>query len=230
MTRGPRNFEFLPKPRSWYRPPPVRQIHQLRAIGPLLLALVLGCPGDNGEPEDATVGTDDGATPDIPVDDGVTPPDDGDPPEPFLTPGFNYQGKSSMDAFVPIEDGTTVDVVLGPQGAWMMVAAGHTNAYPAGTEHVAVEARLTDSNGDSLIGTKFKKRPVFLQPDGSFLLMNVYLVVSKDESWDGQKATFELVLSEFSGEEVHIETSAEITLQKTTSGPGTLEFEAGDDG
>ena len=84
----------------------------------------------------------------------------------------------------------TTDVVLGPQGAWMVVCALRTDAYSNDVDRVDVRAELTRNDGDLLGTFYYKRRPLIQGADQLGYVMNLYLVVSSViDTWNGKDAT-----------------------------------------
>ncbi len=173
-------------------------------IAPVLFLIIplLGCGGAK-EPDDAGTGEDTGTTTSTPTDTGTTTgttdptgTDTGEPLPPTYELGYNEQGKVTPSFFTAVSEGDEVPIVKGSQGAWMYVVAARTNQLPIDVKKINIEAELgPPDDPDSPYGKlKYKKRPVFDGQDGFMYLMNVYLVVPKNESWDGQEATLFLAI------------------------------------
>jgi len=111
--------------------------------------------------------------------------------------GTNAQGQVSSESFEAFVDGGQGDIVLGPQGAWMLVVAVRTDAVPTAVPRADVKASLTADDGTLFGKFHYKRRPVAHAADGWGYIMNLYLVVSsKVETWDGKNATLQLSVGE----------------------------------
>ena len=114
--------------------------------------------------------------------------------------GTNAQGLVSPDSFEAFADGQTADIVLGPQGAWMLVVAMRTNGVPVGVPRADVRASLTAEDGTLFGKFHYKRRPVSHMDDGWGYVMNLYLVVSSNvDIWNDMKATLTLSVGESDG-------------------------------
>ncbi|MFT7625261.1 MAG: hypothetical protein ACI9WU_004452 [Myxococcota bacterium] len=209
----------------------------MRPLIPLLFlvlsAPLAACSGEPSESPETTSSTDGGATgtTTTTTTTGTTSGTGDDPDvmvELMLSPGVNIQGKTALDQFQAVIEGDDVPIVKGPQGAWMMVGAGLTNILPENTKYANVEARLTNLAGESLAGLK-QKRPSFWNGDGTSLVANLYLILHKDESWDGQEADFSMKITERCDqnpdtcvEPREVQTTVRLRMVKTVEGPGTL--------
>lgn len=176
----------------------------MRSLFPSMLVLLCLAACDPAEDDPADPGSDTTAESDPGVTTGgpdgtgtLTPPtDDGTAPAPDLYEiGTNIAGKTSPVAFDQAADGGNVDVVLGSQGAWMVVVAARTNMFPDDVKRVDVEASVTPPGGTAYGKLKFKKRPLLNGGDGYKYLMNVFLVVSNNLEWNGQQAILSVKLS-----------------------------------
>ena len=109
---------------------------------------------------------------------------------PFIEIGTNPQGHVTIDDFEPLVAGELAQVVMGPQGAWMIVCAIRTDTVADDVDRVDVKGVLETDEGD-LLGTFFyKRRPIIQGSDGLGYVMNLYLVVSSIVAkWNGKDAT-----------------------------------------
>jgi hypothetical protein len=110
-----------------------------------------------------------------------------------LTLGTHEQGLIDPATFEPFSAGDTAPIVLGSaNGAWMLVGASRFDALPDGIERVTVRASLTDvETGAVYANVVYKLRGLVLEGDAAYLL-NQFVVVPDDFSWDGQPALFSM--------------------------------------
>ncbi len=114
--------------------------------------------------------------------------------------GTNAQGLVSPDSFQEFVDGQVADIVLGPQGAWMLVVAMRTNGVPITVPRADVRASLTADDGTLFGKFHYKRRPVTHMDDGWGYVMNLYLVVSSNvDIWNNKQATLTLSVGETDG-------------------------------
>jgi hypothetical protein len=126
--------------------------------------------------------------------------------EAFFQLGVNVAGKTSPSEYTALSDGDSVPIVLGPQGAWMIVGAVHTNIFATDVVKVKVVASMADSEGSVYGKVTLKKKPLFSSIDGGKYLMNIWLVVSSkvDEEtgklvWEDKEAVFSVALEDADG-------------------------------
>lgn len=176
----------------------------------LMVFTTVGCGTDPTElPADGVVS--DQANP--PSDQGTTTGMDIVVENPVFELGYNEQGKVTPDHFFAAQDGMEAPIVKGSQGAWMLVVAARSNQWPD-VDKVNVEAEIGPAGQPVFGKLKYKKRPLLDGGDGFKYLMNVFLVVSNDQAWDGQLADFTVILETTDGTR-RLEATTSITLVKT---------------
>lgn len=185
----------------------------------MFAALCTTCGGDGEVPPDAAPPNDSGTTGGVVPVDGVDPPPDIPSGKETYELGTNIQGKTSPLAFTVLTTGATAPIVKGSQGAWMLVVSARTDLLAPGTKRVDIEAELGPPGGEPYGKLKFKRRPVLDGGDGFRYLMNVFLVVSNNEEWNGQEADLRVVMEE-EATGIKLEETVRIVLEKTTEDGG----------
>jgi hypothetical protein len=194
-------------------------------IAIFLSAVFVGCSGNPPSSTTTDTVTDSGGAADTssmidtdkvtdtaPMPDTYTKPDTS-VPLPSYSIGTNEQGKTSPSSFDFWADNTAADVVLGPQGSWMIVCAGRTNHFDDSVKRVHVFGELKKPDGSVYGKFSFKNRPLLKGGDGFRYVMNLFLVVSSlTEQWAGQPATMWLRIQDDDGDGV--EGSVSGTLGK----------------
>jgi hypothetical protein len=125
----------------------------------------------------------------------------------FIEIGTNPQGQISTEDFELLAPDDPAQVVLGPQGAWMIVCALRTDAFAEDVDRVDVKGVLETAEGDLLGTFYYKRRPLIQGLDGQAYVMNLYLVVSSIiATWNGKNATLLLKVGIDGKDWVHTET------------------------
>ncbi len=135
---------------------------------------------------------------------------------PVYEVGFNHLDEMLPAAFVPLDAGSSVPVVKGSQGAWMIVGAVRTNQFGPEVEKITVEAKLTDAEGKVYAHYRIR-RPLYRYGDGFGYVTDLYLIVEQAKAeytfaWDQEDAILILELEADDGtvlkDEVLIKTDA----------------------
>ncbi len=139
--------------------------------------------------------------------------------DPVFYVGYNEAGQVDPTAFTRPDDASTIPVVLGTQGSWMVVVAGMTNQLPCCVDRVDLTASVGVPGEVPLGRIKLKRRPVFRDASGDQYIMNIFLVVPPDpEEWDSQNVELSLEITPHEGGETLL-TSTGVTLLQIP--PGT---------
>jgi hypothetical protein len=126
----------------------------------------------------------------------------------FIEIGTNPQGQIATDDFDPLAADDLAQVVMGPQGAWMIVCALRTDAFADDVDRVDVKGVLETVEGDLLGTFYYKRRPLIHGSDGLEYIMNLYLVVSSVvATWNGKDAALLLKVGIDGKDWVETETS-----------------------
>ncbi len=98
--------------------------------------------------------------------------------------GTHLEGELSPDDYVPLIDRGDAPIVLGANnGAWMLVLAAHAPHTPDDVKTVTVEGSILDTEtGAAYANVIYKKRSLVRNDDGAWLL-NQFLIVPDDLSW-----------------------------------------------
>ncbi len=137
------------------------------------------------------------------------------PPDGAYELGINQQETPPPAAFQVVSDGTPVPVVLGSQGAWMVVGAIRTTAFE-GVEKVQIIAELEDAEtGKRYARVKFR-RSLVDGLDGFRYLTDIFLIVGKaggdnEFEWEGRDFVMNLRVEESWG--VGLEDAVTVRLQ-----------------
>ena len=159
----------------------------------LPLALLAGClEGGTGEP--ITAGPDSPAFCEVGLVAATTPP----------------------DPFHAVSDGETAPVVMGSQGAYMLVAQIRTNAFGPEVDIVTLTASVAPPGGEPY-GRFRLRRHLRRGDDGLAYLDDVYLIVegaslAPNLSWDGTEARIAFSLESLDG--AVIATELQVVLDR----------------
>ncbi len=129
--------------------------------------------------------------------------------------GINEQDAPPPSTFELISDGAEVPVVLGSQGAWMVVGAVRTTAFE-GTDKVSIIAELEDAEtGERYARVKFR-RPLEDGADGYRYITDIFLIVGQaggknEYEWEGRDVVLNLRVEEYWG--AGLEASAAVRLR-----------------
>ncbi len=172
----------------------------------LAVACVACSTTDAPDPKDATDPAD-SPTPDTGPDPGCALKADG-----VFEIGINNQHSTEASSFKAIADGDTVDVVLGPQFSYMLVAAARTDRFPDCMDSATVEIQVGE-----LATAKYKKRPFFASDGAARMTLNNYAVLAHDGAWHNSEVALTIALETEDGERV--EATATVTLNKDDTLP-----------
>ena len=142
-------------------------------------------------PKDTSGGT---GAPDAGPETSTEPPDPGPPADTVHPPdmvelGTHQTGQTAPTWFLALADQGEAPVVLGPQGAWMVVVGVRTNVFTATTDRLEVALTLALADGQSLGTLSVTKAKLFDGGDGLRYVMNLFLVVDNAIAWDDSDAT-----------------------------------------
>ncbi len=168
-----------------------------------VLVAVAGCGGGGSggaRPNDGGATGGDVSAPPVDVSPDVALPDDAStadasqecqpaPGPPELEVGTHEAGENSPAAFTVLEDGSPLQVVLGFQGAYMVVLGLRVRGdVPC---HLRLAASLTAvEDGTVLAKFKYKKpKPFTPGGDGWIYIYNLFVVVEDWEPWVGKNVT-----------------------------------------
>ena len=152
-------------------------------------------PPDVEAPPDTLVSTPDVELPEDvgnelpPVVDASDAPDAADPP-PIFVVGTNAGCASDPSGF--LETTGDIPVVFGPQGAWMVVVAIATDAFPE-TPYIDVRAGVKATGDPFEAALTLKRQKVTLGDDGLSYLVNVWLVLDSSGDaapWKDKEVTY----------------------------------------
>ncbi len=179
---------------------------------------------DAAAPKDAEVPVDVGA-PDVDdacgaaCDDALQAPDaveDTAGPPPVVKLGTNTTGSADPATFV--EAGETLPVVFGPQGAWMIVLAVGTNAYPPEVKRLRVKASIALDDGiPREIDAKPNQDNVTVGADGLSYVLNTWLIVDAagdPTPWQGKTGVLQVTLTPLDGG-APVTASVTVTLKQS---------------
>lgn len=121
-------------------------------------------------------------------------------PDVTRAPGFelgsNPQGRNDPTSFVPLpDDDGELDIVLGPQGLWMVVLAFRTRGMLDGRLLLEATVDVGETQQGRLV---LQDQPTFAGPEGWFYYYNFFLVVD-DPTVTGQPATIAFKATDASG-------------------------------
>lgn len=144
----------------------------------------------------------------------------GDLPAPTLVIGTNAPGSDEPDAFVPLTDGALLDIVVGFQGAWMVVLALETSL----AADLPVAITMTLRSAEEVLGHFTVSEQALVAGDsGDAYYLDFYLVVSSAEhagevAWVDASVVDERGWAASATVRVRLATSVQ-TAQRTPAAP-----------
>ncbi len=169
------------------------QRHVLLRQFVVALAVVFGACGDAASP---TPGGDtvmaDAADEDTSATD--TAADTSRPPGFEL--GSNPQGRNEPASFSPLADGDDLEIVLGPQGLWMVVLAFRTRGLVDAPLYLDADITVDGVRQGVLV---LQDQPLFPGPEGWNYYYNFFLVVD-DPTVTGKAATVAFRITDKDGD------------------------------
>lgn len=127
--------------------------------------------------------------------------------------GFRRAAGTDPGDFQTITADSTVAVVHGTQGAWMVILAIRTNQLPAGTLRADLVASLDNAAGERWGHIELIRHLAHPNADGLCYLRDTYLVVPSSQEWDGEPATLTVQVTTDSGATVG--ATLGVRLEKT---------------
>lgn len=178
------------------------QRHVLLSLTAAILAFTAAGCGDAGSAppgEDAAdTSGGDTATEDAAATDTSRPPG--------FELGSNPQGRNEPSAFVPLGEGDDLEIVLGPQGLWMVVLAFRTRGLVAAPLYLDADITVDGVRQGVLV---LQDQPLFPGPEGWNYYYNFFLVVD-DPTVTGRPATVAFRVTDKDG--VLLERALGVTL------------------
>jgi hypothetical protein len=143
--------------------------------------------------------------------------------QPSFKIGTNEAGVIDVEAFEEAVDNSEVPVILGGQGAWMVVLAVATNELDCCVDRINIRAQLATVDGSEVLGMiNYRRRPLLAGDDGMRYLMNTWMVLGDEAKWKDKSAVLTLSVEPYGGGPL-LEKTVTVTLRKDTSvtAPGT---------
>ncbi|MBT9557112.1 MAG: hypothetical protein IV100_13830 [Myxococcales bacterium] len=137
--------------------------------------------------------------------------------KPSFQVGTNEAGVIDVGAFEEAKDTSEVPVILGGQGAWMVVLAVATNQLDCCVDRINIRAQLATVDGSEVLGMiNYRRRPLVSGDDGMRYLMNTWMVLGDETKWKDKSAVLTLSVEPYGGGPI-LEKTVTVTLRKDTS-------------
>lgn len=145
---------------------------------------------------------------------------------PVFAIGTDPDGALGGLPFAPASEGSEFTVVKGTQGAFMIVLSAATNRFDCCVERVNIRASLTTVDcGRKLGESNLRRRLLAHGDDGLGYILNTFLIVGPEGTWEEEQAVLTLSLEPYGGGETFDQTlTVMLNADRGGSPPPPLRF------